>query len=183
MGGSLTGNAFTRTNLVFPLARHDFSVGSRDLKPSVQASLVMSIHHITSKRLSSSITTVVRALGCRESILGPSVNPSKLVQHGVLLLKTEPGFLLLVLLHDEGGVVAEVVGVGLAVRHVGFAHDEDVVAAAEGVGVDGAGAEVDVGVVAWGLGGGGAVKVPFGEIFDALGLLLEGLWIGLLVSS
>jgi len=74
--------------------------------------------------------------------------------------------------------VAEVVGVGLAVGHVGVAHDEDVVAAAEGVGVDGAGAEVDVGVVAWGLGGGGAVKVPFGEFFDAFRLLLEGLWSG-----
>ena len=102
MGGSLTGNAFTRTNLVFPLTRHDFSVGSGDFKPSIQASLVMSIHHITSKRLSSSITTVVRALRCWEPVLGPSVHPPKLVQHGVLLLKTEPGFLLLVFLHDEG---------------------------------------------------------------------------------
>lgn len=51
------------------------------------------------------------------------------------------------LLEDDGGIVAEVVCVGLAIRHVGLAHDQDVVAQTEGVRVEGNGAEVDVGVV------------------------------------
>jgi hypothetical protein len=43
--------------------------------------------------------------------------------------------------------VTEVVCVGLAIRHVGLAHDEDVVAQTERIGVEGNGAEVDIGVV------------------------------------
>jgi hypothetical protein len=54
---------------------------------------------------------------------------------------------LLVLLEDDGGVVAEVVCVRAAIRHVCLAHDEDVVAETEGVGVVCDGAEVDIGVV------------------------------------
>lgn len=71
-----------------------------------------------------------------------------------------------VLLHEHGGIVAVVVGVGLAVGHPALAHDEDVIAKAEGIGEHGDGAEEDIGVVAWGLAGRGAVEVPFREVLD-----------------
>jgi len=115
----LTLDALARTDLVFPLTRHDLGIGTRDLETSIQASLVVSIHNITAKRLSSPVTTVVRSLGCREAVVRPAVDPASLAEHGVFLLETEPGLVLLVRLHDDGGVVAEVVGVGLAVGHVG----------------------------------------------------------------
>lgn len=71
--------------------------------------------------------------------------------------------------------MAEVVFVGLAVGHVGFAHDKDVVAATEGVGVECHWAKVDIGVVARSLVGGGAVEVPFGKIFDGFDLFAQSL--------
>ncbi len=42
-----------------------------------------------------------------------------------------------------------------------FTHDEDVVALAEGIGIDGDGAKVDIGVAARSLAAGGTVKIPF----------------------
>jgi len=42
----------------------------------------------------------------------------------------------------------------------------NVVAPAEGVGVHGAGAKVDIGVLAGGLAGGAAVEVPDGQCLD-----------------
>lgn len=60
--------------------------------------------------------------------------------------------------------MAVVVFVGGAVGVPGFAEDEDVVAQAEGVRVDGTGSEVDVRVVARSLTGRRAVKVPLWEL-------------------
>ena len=57
----------------------------------------------------------------------------------------------------------------------GLAHDEDVVATAERIGIHGNGAEVDIGVVAGGLAGRGAIEVPFWEIVDGIGLLAQSL--------
>ena len=71
--------------------------------------------------------------------------------------------------------VVELVGGSVGVP--GFAKDEDVVALSEGVGVDSAGAEVDVGVVTGGLAGGGTVEVPFGELVNARNGLGESLYI------
>ena len=66
------------------------------------------------------------------------------------------------LLHDlvalQAGVAINRGPVGL----VAVAHDHDVVALAEGVGVDGLGVEDHLRVFAGGLVGGGAVEVPFG---------------------
>jgi hypothetical protein len=71
--------------------------------------------------------------------------------------------------------VTEVELVGAAIGIPGLAEDEDVVTLAEGVGEDSAGTEVDIGVIAGGLAGGGTVEVPFGELVDALDGLGEGL--------
>jgi len=70
------------------------------------------------------------------------------------LLQAEPEAVRRVLLHKGGGVMAEVVSVGFAVRHPGLAHDENVVTETERVRVHGDWSEVDIGVVARGLAGG-----------------------------
>jgi hypothetical protein len=64
--------------------------------------------------------------------------------------------------------VAEVELVRGAIGVPGFAEDEDVVAETEGIRVDGARADVDVGVVTASLAGGGAIEVPLWEFVDGL---------------
>ena len=68
--------------------------------------------------------------------------------------------------------------VGGAVVVVALGEDEDVVAAAEGILEDGGGAEVDIGVVARSLVGGGTVEVPDAEGTDIGDLLVDGLKTG-----
>ena len=65
--------------------------------------------------------------------------------------------------------------VGGAVVVIALGEDEDVVATAEGILEDGGGTEVDVGIVAGGLVGGGTVKVPDAEGADVGNLLGDGL--------
>lgn len=135
----------------------------------------MSLDNVTAVDLAGTNTTVVRPLGTRETATGPAVRPTIGVEEGVLLLQTEPELLLRVGLHQTSGFMAEVELVGSAIGIPGLAEDEDVVAEAEGVREDGGGAEVDIGVVAAGLAGGGAVEVPFGKFINGLDRLSEGL--------
>lgn len=141
-------DVFARANLVFPLSRHDLGIGSGDVDVGVQAGLVVRLDNVTAEDLASAYTAVVWALRGGEAVLGPAIGPAKLVEEGVFLLETEPELVLGVGLEDNGGVVAEVVRVGLAIRHVGLAHDEDVVTQTEGVREEVDGAEVDIGVFA-----------------------------------
>lgn len=67
-----------------------------------------------------------------------------MVKNGVLLLETEPGLVLIVGLHDLVALMAVVVLVGSAIGIPALSQNNDVGAAAEGVRVDGTGAEVDV---------------------------------------
>ena len=120
-------------------------------------------------------TTVVRALGAGETALGPTVGGAVHVEEGVLLLDTEPGNDVLGKLHDLSGMVAEVGPVGSAIVVVALCEDEDVVAAAEGVLEDSSRAEVDVGVVAGRLVGGGAIEVPDAQGADVGHLLGDSL--------
>lgn len=147
----LTVNALARTDLVLPLSGHDLGIGTRDVDAGVEASHVVSLNDITAEDSASADTTVVGALGSGETVLGPAEWPAVNIEKGVLLLETEPEAFLGVSLHQESSVMAEVEGVGLAIRHPSLTHDEDVGLAAEGVVVDGNGAEVDIRVVARGL--------------------------------
>lgn len=174
-GQKLTVNAVARPDLVLPLGRHDLGVGARDVDVGVHAGLVVSLDNVTAEDLAGTHTAVVRTLGRRETVLGPAIRPALEVEEGVLLLEAEPELVLLVGLHQEGGIVAEVVGVRLAVGIVGLADDEDVVAQAEGVRIEGGRAEVDIRVVAGCLAGGGAVEIPLGQVVEALNLLVERL--------
>ena len=120
-------------------------------------------------------TAVVGTLGTGEAALGPAVRSAICVEEGIFLLQTEPRDILLREVHNLGGVVAVVGLVRGAIVVVALCEDEDVIATAEGVLEDGGGTEVDVGVVARGLVGGRAVKVPDAEGPDVRNLLGDGL--------
>jgi hypothetical protein len=81
--------SFARTDLEFPLRRHNLSVDTRDVDSGVQASAVVSLDHVTSEDLSSSDTAVVRTLRTGETSSGPSVGTSIGTEDGVFLLETE----------------------------------------------------------------------------------------------
>jgi hypothetical protein len=115
-------------------------------------------------------STIVRALGTRETTLRPTEGRTIGVEQCVFLLKTEPGDVVLSKIHDLLGVVTIVGPVGGTVVVVGLSQDEDVVTTTEGISEDGSGTEVDVGVVAWGLVGGRTVEVPDTEVTNVLDL-------------
>lgn len=92
------------------------------------------------------LVTVPTYLGSREPIFGPAKWVHVLVEKSVFLLDSEPGLLVLGLLHD---LIAALSVVGLSrllVVLVGLAEDELVAAQSEGVIVDGHWVQVDVGV-------------------------------------
>lgn len=169
------GDVVAGTNLVFPLSGHDFSVGAGDVDVGVQAGLVVSLDDVTAEDLAGTYTAVVGTLRSREAVLGPAIGPAELVEKSVLLLETEPELVLLVRVEDDSCIVTEVVRVGRAVRHVGLAHDQDIVAETEGVGVECDRAEVDIRVVAGSLTRRRTVKVPFWEVVKTRNLLGESL--------
>lgn len=171
----LTVNAGAWADLVLPLGGHDLSVDTGDVDTGVQAGTVVGLDDVTAVDLAGTDTTVVRALGTGETTTGPAVGPAIGTEEGVLLLKTEPELLLGVGLHQAGGIVTVVELVGAAIGIPGLAENEDVVTLAEGVGEDGDGAQVDIGVVTGGLAGGGTVEVPLGELLNGLDGLGEGL--------
>lgn len=71
--------------------------------------------------------------------------------------------------------MAEVVLVGGAIGVPALSKNNDVRGAAERIGVDGARAQVDIGVVTRGLVGRGAIEVPDREVFRLVVLLGESL--------
>lgn len=153
-GAKLTVNSGAGADLVLPLRGHDLSVDTGDVDTGVQASTVVSLDDVTAVDLAGTDTTVVRTLSTGETTTGPAVGPAISTEEGVLLLQTEPEFLLGVGLHQAVGIVAEVELVGASIGVPGLAENEDVVTLAEGVGEDSDGAEVDIGVVTGGLAGG-----------------------------
>ena len=158
-----------------PLARHDLGVDAGDVDAGVQAGFIVSLDDVAAEDLARADATVVGALGAGEAALGPAVDVVVLVKQRVLLLEAEPGLVLGMGLHQPSGVVPVVELVGRAVVVPAFGHDQDIGAATEGIRVHSDRADVDVGVVAASLTRGRAVKIPLGQIFDALGRTLERL--------
>ena len=120
-------------------------------------------------------TAVVRALGARESVFRPTVWGTIDVEQGVLLLKTEPGFVVLGEVHNLGGMVAVVGLVGSAVVVVTLGEHEDVVTFTEGVLEDGSGPQVDIGVATGGLVGGRTIEVPDTQLTNIGDFLVNSL--------
>lgn len=79
-----------------------------------------------------------------ETALGPAIGPVILAEEGVFLLETEPGFPLLVSLHDLRALMTVVVLVGGAITVPAIGENEDVGGSEERVGVDCYGLKVDI---------------------------------------
>jgi hypothetical protein len=178
--GQLVAHRDTRagTNLVLPLRGHDLSVNTRDLNASVETSLVVSLDNVTAVNLTVTDTAVVRALGRGEATSGPAVGVSKVIKKGVLLLNAKPNISIGVSIHELGALVSVVRAIGGTIRVVALSKNNNVVTESERIGVNGNGSEVDIRVVAGGLLGRGAVKVPLGEVGGAGGLLIKSLTFG-----
>lgn len=167
-------DTLTRADLELPLGRHDLGVDTGDLNTSVETGSVVGLDEITGVNLAGTDTTVVRSLGSGEPLLGPTVRVSIGVEQGVFLFETEPRFLVGNQVHRLLGEMTLVGGVRGTVVVVAFTQDQDVLATSEGVLEDGGRSKEDVGIVAGSLHGGGTVKVPFLEVGDRLGFLVQG---------
>lgn len=175
----LTLDAFARTNLELPLGGHNFSVSSGDLDTREQASLVVSLYNISAVNLAGTNSTVVWTLGTWETIYGPAIGSIGHVKKSVLLLKTEPWFMLLVGLHELGSLVAVVELVWRSIGIPALTDNQNVWALTEWIGEDSNRSEVNIGVVAWSLASRASVEVPLWQVingeFTAFGDLGEGL--------
>lgn len=164
-------------------------VGCR-LQRLTETSLVVRVDNVTHDYLAAADTAVVRALTVIETLApkagdapkvkgqswegqdirsgettdGPAERPVVVVQERVLLLKTEPGLVVRISLHHLGALVTVVVLVWGAIGAPALGKDNDVGGSTERIGVDGAGAQIDVRVLAGSLLCGGAVKVPHGKV-------------------
>ena len=139
-----TVDTLARTDLEFPLGRHDFCIDTGDLDTSVQTSLVVSLNDISAVDLARSYTTVVWSLWPWETLLGPAIRSAVKTKEGVFLLETKPWLLLGIGLHEAGAVVSVIEFVGGAIVVPTLTEHEDVIAATEWIGVDFDRSEVDV---------------------------------------
>jgi hypothetical protein len=98
-----------------------------------------------------------------------------LVEEGVLLLKAEPGFVLLCQLHGLGRIMTEVCPIGSAVAIVGGGEDDNVVTTAERILVDCDWTKKNIRVMTGGLVGGRAIEIPVGELAQVGDLSSDGL--------
>lgn len=98
----------------------------------------MSLNDITLDDLAGTDTAVVGTLGGGETVGGPAIRPVGDIEESVLLLKTEPGLVLSVGLHDPVSLVAVVELVGGAIGVPALGKNEDVVTTggAERIGED-----------------------------------------------
>merc|ERR1719500_774692 len=154
------------SNLELPLRRHHLSICARDPDASIETGPVVGLHNVPSVHISSSNSTVVRPLGPRETILGPSEGVAVLAQKSVLLFNAKPRVLVFCLVHDLVACFSVVGLRWLLVVLVGFAHHHDIVAAPEWIPVHLDRVEISVGIAALGLIAGATIIVPDWEIRD-----------------
>jgi len=159
-------DTLTGSDLELPLSGHDLGVDSRDLDSGVKTSTVVSLDEITGKDLAGSNSTVVRTLRSGETALGPTVRRTIRVEESVLLLESEPGFVLLGQVHVLLTEVPVVVGGGGTVGEVTSTKDHDVVSTSERVGEDSTRPQEDIGIVSRSLLGGRTIKVPLLQFLD-----------------
>lgn len=60
-----SGDAYRRSYLELPLARHNLAIDTTNVNASIKTSLVMSVDNITSKSLVSTNTTIVWSLNLK----------------------------------------------------------------------------------------------------------------------
>jgi hypothetical protein len=158
------------------LSRHDLSVNARDGNISVQASLVVGLHNATTKGVLGTRRAVVRTLGTRVSVLGPTQGGDTIsVEESVFLFDAEPGLLIELLVKIFVGRGTSIGGDGghLSIRKNSFTEDDDVVASSEGIGEDTHRLQVDLGVTAGGLSSGRSIVVPDRQLIYRLDFFIE----------
>ena len=69
-------DSLTWANLVLPLSRHDFSVGTGDFDTCIHAGLVMRLNNVSAEDATSSNTTIVWTLSAWETVSWPAVWPA-----------------------------------------------------------------------------------------------------------
>ena len=95
----------------------------------------MSSLNVSPVDISGPDTAVVRSLGTRVAILGPTERLLVIVEQGVLLLNSKPGLLILCLLHNLKTLLPLVGLHWLVLVVIGITQDEEVVSLVERAGV------------------------------------------------
>lgn len=121
----------------------------------------MCLNDVSTENLACANTTVVWTLRSWVAAFGPTIWPSVRIQNSVFLLQTEPRLVFGVGFHQPLTLVTIIEFVGASIGIPSLGHDQDVVATTERIGKDGDGANVDIGIVAWGLTGRRTIEVPF----------------------
>ena len=106
-------NTFTRTNLVFPLSRHDFAICSRYFQASIKTGCIMCVTYNSSKANWSACWAVIRSLGSWEASIRPSKWPivnmrSFYWEQSVFLLNSKPWLWFFYQIHNLFWKVSEV---------------------------------------------------------------------------
>jgi hypothetical protein len=161
-------DTFGRTNLVFPLPGHNFTVNTRNINAGIHATLVMGFHNGSTESILSAVRAVVRTLRARETTLGPSEGSNAIgFEKSVLLFNTEPRLQGKDLVHgflaSDAGVVIDGCSIGLPA----VTQHEDVGLSAERVREDRARLEHDLRVFSGGLARGGTIEVPHRKLIRA----------------
>jgi len=168
------GDTLAGPDLELPLRRHDFCVDTTDPDTSMEAGTVVGLNQVTSDDITGAGTTVVRSLRARETALGPAERPIVKVEEGVLLLKAEPGNVLLCQLHGLGRIMTEICLIGSAVAVVGGSENENVVTTAERVLVECDWTKQNIRIMTGGLVGGRTIEVPVWELAQVGDLMGDG---------
>ena len=155
------GNALDWTDLVFPLARHDLSVGTRNLDSGVKTSAVVSVSDDSTEAVVGADGAIVWSLGSGISVVRPSDGPgcelSLSSNQGILLLDSVPWLFVSTGVENCLGVASKV-GVswlellaGGVLPLVSLGHDDEVLALSEWIAVVGDRLHDDFRVVGGGL--------------------------------
>mmetsp|Transcript_4538 Transcript_4538/g.13731 ORF Transcript_4538/g.13731 Transcript_4538/m.13731 type:complete len:383 (-) Transcript_4538:19-1167(-) len=168
------------SDLVLPLAWHDLSVDAADLDSGLDAGIQVGLGE--GPAVDSLVTgaAVEGSLGSWVAALWPAEHPAVGAKHGVLLLESVEGLLVVdLLVEDLGEPVPGVGGVGVSVGGENLAQHEDVVISPDWVRAGEDGPQEAVRVVSLGLAGGGPIEGPHREV-DASGRegLLHDLGLG-----
>lgn len=111
----------------------------------------MSFDDVSAVNLTSTDSAIVWSLRAREATLGPAIRPSIRAKKGIFLLKTKPGLVLSICLHQSRGFVTVVVFVGASIRIPSLAQDKNIIATTEGIWKGCNRADIDIRIVSRGL--------------------------------
>lgn len=182
------GKSEAGTNLVFPLAWHDLSVGSRDRDAGIQTSAVVGVSNSTTEAVVGTNGAVVRALGSGISVVRPAKRPGGELglsaNKRVFLLDTVPRLLVRTSIENFLGVGAEVsvgrhqLGAGGVLPSEGLSHNKHVIGLAEGVTEDSNRFHDDLRIVGGSLIARGTIVVPIRNVLDSVDLALKSTALG-----